>query len=85
MERGRPKGNVMHEAKDYTTDTTSDLFHRSVKYWAPVLDLSERTIRAAIAAGQLSHVRVGDRVLLSRRHIESWLTAGEKPTDGRAA
>lgn len=85
MERERPKGNLMREAKDYTTDPTSDLVHRSVKYWAPVLDLSERTIRAAIAAGQLSHVRVGDRVLLSRRHIESWLTAGEKPTGGSAA
>jgi len=75
----------MREAKDYTTDATSDLVHRSVKYWAPVLDLSEKTLRAAIAAGQLSHVRVGDRVLLSRRHIQSWLTAGEKPTEGGAA
>ena len=74
----------MREAKDYTTDATSDLVHRSVKYWAPVLDLSEKTLRAAIAAG-LSHVRVRDRVLLSRRHIESWLTAGEKPTEGGAA
>jgi len=85
MERGRPKGNVMREAKDYTTDPTSDLVHRSVKYWAPLLDLSEKTLRAAIAAGKLSHVRVGDRVLLSRRHIETWLTASEKPTRGGGA
>ena len=75
----------MSETKDYAADDTSGLVHRSVKYWAPVLDLSEKTLRAAIAAGQLSHVRVGDRVLLSRRHIETWLTAGEKPAHGGAA
>lgn len=81
----------MHEAKKPTFTSEGDpaaeaITHRSVKFWAPVLDLSERTLRDAIRNGELGFIRIGDRVLLSRRHVEAWLASNErKPRANRAA
>jgi excisionase family DNA binding protein len=66
------------EAAKSDTSDVADIIHRPVKYWAPVVNLSERTLRDAIRAGELGHVRLGDRILISRRHIEAWLAANER-------
>jgi excisionase family DNA binding protein len=63
---------------DKIGEVNGDLIHRSVKLWAPVLGLSEKTLREAVRAGRLGHVRIGDRVLIGRKHIEAWLAANER-------
>jgi excisionase family DNA binding protein len=74
--------------KTSSIEPTADAIeHRSAAYWAPILGLSERTLRDAYRRGELGHTRIGDRVLISRKHIESWLAANERQprTRGKAA
>jgi len=42
------------------------------------LHLSERTVRAAIARGDLVVTRIGRRVLITRPQLERWLAKNER-------
>lgn len=66
-------------------DALADMMHRPVKYWAPLLGLGEKTLRDAIRDRELRHVRVGDRVLISRSMVEEWLAANERKPRSRSA
>lgn len=48
-------------------------FGLSVKAAAPLIGVSQRTLRALIAGGKIRYVRVGSRVLLRPSDIEDFL------------
>jgi excisionase family DNA binding protein len=41
------------------------------------LNVCERTVWTMVQSGELAHVRIGRRVLISRAAIESWIAAKE--------
>jgi excisionase family DNA binding protein len=49
---------------------------------AKATNLCERTVWSIVHSGELPHIRVGRRVLISRAALERWIA--EKETGGRA-
>jgi excisionase family DNA binding protein len=45
----------------------------SVNFWADRLDLHPITLRRKIAAGEISAIRAGDRVLIEPAAVRDWL------------
>jgi excisionase family DNA binding protein len=64
-------------AVDQPEIEVGDIVHRSTRFWSGVVGICERSLQDAIRRGEVGHVRLGGRVLLSRSHVETWLSARE--------
>ena len=73
----------VEQLKAKTTNQLTEIGRKSDAIGRLKLDLGEKTLREAIRTGQLGHTRIGDRVLIARRHIEAWLAANERKPRAR--